>query len=178
MPIAAQPLPSFLSNLVLERRTMFAALIAGERIVLLEETSRIKTTALHHTVQGFGLPFLYMFVWGKLFCLDSLLYGMVVKRYHVVYSKKSWKEGSTMPEVQELWHECVRCGSIFDADTPACPPCGAEEPRELDLTLREVLEHVDPTKVWTKTPKRFYELLEERKQVLAQRELDAQAVSV
>ena len=41
--IAAQPLPSFLSALVLERRAMFAAVIAGERIVLPEETSRIKT---------------------------------------------------------------------------------------------------------------------------------------
>jgi len=101
---------------------------------------------------------------------------MVVKRYYVAHSKKSWKGGSTMPEVRELWHECVRCGSIFDADTPTCTPCGAEEPRELHLTLGEVLEHVDPTKVWTKTPKRFYELLEERKQVLAQRELDSHAV--
>jgi len=40
--IAVQLLLSFLSPLVLERRTMFAALIAGEKIVLPEETSRIK----------------------------------------------------------------------------------------------------------------------------------------
>ena len=69
--IAASPLPSFLSALVLERRAMFAALIAGERIVLPEETSKIKPTALHRTVQGFG--------WGKLFCTVSSLCDMVKK---------------------------------------------------------------------------------------------------
>ena len=69
MLIAAQPLPSFLSALVLEQRAIFAAMTAGERIVLPEETFRIKslpfrqnldsfgikTTALHRMVQGFGL---------------------------------------------------------------------------------------------------------------------------
>ena len=54
MLIAAQQLPSFPLTQGLEQRPIFAAMTAGERIVLLEETSRIKTTALHHTVQGFG----------------------------------------------------------------------------------------------------------------------------
>ena len=48
MLIAAQPLPSFPSALVLERRAMFAVLIAGERIALPEETSRAKPEPRHY----------------------------------------------------------------------------------------------------------------------------------
>jgi len=83
-----------------------------------------------------------------------------------------------MLEEQELWHECIKCGSIFDADISACPPCRMENPQEVHLTLREVLQRVESRMVWTKQPVRFYELLDERKRDRAQGELEVEAALV
>ncbi len=71
---------------------------------------------------------------------------------------------------KEFWHECTQCKSIFDTDTLTCPSCETKNPQKLGLTLKEVLERVDnPARVWTKQPRRFDSLLEERaKKALAE----------
>jgi hypothetical protein len=91
------------------------------------------------------------------------------------------QEGLMMDGEQEPWHECIntKCSSIFDSDENQCPACGTETFVTLYLTVEEVFNRVMlPSQIWTKRPKKFYELLDEREKILAQEEVEAQAVSV
>ncbi len=115
-------------------------------------------------------------VWGKLSCRDIVLCGRVGESFNAPNA------GRRKPMEKEPWHECLKCGSIFDPDTLACPPCGTENPRKLHLTLKEVVERVWPDwlKIWTKQPSKFDGLVaavhRERAEAFARQEQGLKAV--
>lgn len=69
---------------------------------------------------------------------------------------------------RKLWHECPKCGSVYDGDTPYCSACGTNNPGSLYLTRKEVVERVWPDllKIWTKQPSLFFQPLAEKRQEL------------
>jgi hypothetical protein len=117
-------------------------------------------------------------VWGKLFCRNAVLCGRVGE------SLDRPNTGRREPMEKERWHECPKatCDSIFDGDTQQCPACGTENPKELSLTLKEVVELVWPNwrRIWTKQPSRFNEPVAEVRRAMAEvsarREQDFKAV--